>query len=367
MKRNKAAIWIFFAVLCIFPLSASARATAAETAGDLNGDGVLSAADAAQFLRDFPSGKITVGSRQDCDLTGNGVFSGNDARAMLLYAAGGIPDPAAFRERVSSGLCSERLFDRFYYFGTKSDSNGGYHSENVSVTISSGETESSNYFLADIYVQDLTCLTTAFSQGTFSGSAATVREMFDSVEGGIVAMNGDYYSLHYYGPVIRNGVVYVDRVSRDWDLAVLLTSGELLTYPYRTLTKDALAEMSVYQTWVFGPALLDDEGHAKTKFRSAVQTTNPRSVLGYFEPGHYAFLVVDGRTKASEGLTMEQLSQLCEDLGFLRAYNLDGGRSSILISTDGFVNDPYRGGRTSSDIVAVRELPEPEQQTTDIE
>jgi exopolysaccharide biosynthesis protein len=157
--------------------------------------------------------------------------------------------------------------------------------------------------------------------------------------------------------VVRNGTTYVDHVSRDWDLAVLLNSGELRTYDYRVLTKEALADMGVYQTWVFGPSLLDEAEHAKTKFRSAVQAANPRSVLGYYEPGHYAFLVVDGRTKESKGVTMQELSQLCETLGFARAYNLDGGRSSVLISTQGFVNNPYRGGRTSSDIVAIRELP----------
>lgn len=360
MNRNKAAIGAGIVLLCIVAIFLPSRASALGTKSARLGGEAISAAGAARFLRDFPAGRITVGARPDLDLTANQVFSGSDARAMLLYAVGGIPDLEAFQERVSTGLCSERLFDRFCYTGTKQDESGNYRSENVSVTVSSGETENSNYFLADVYVQDLACLTTAFSQGEFTGSAAAVQEMFDSVEGAIVAMNGDYYTQHYYGPVVRNGVTYVDHVTRDWDIAVLLTNGELYTYDYRVLTKETLALMSVYQTWVFGPALLDEDGHAKTKFRSAVQAANPRSVLGYFEPGHYAFLVVDGRTKESKGLTMEELSQLCEELGFARAYNLDGGRSSVLISAGGFINEPYRGGRTSSDIVAVRELPSAE-------
>ncbi len=354
MKRDHSAIRLLAALLCALTLGIPASALAAATPA---GSDVFSAAAAARFLRDFRFGAITVASRPDLDLTDNDVFSGGDARAMLLYAVGSIPDLKAFQARVSTGLCSERLMDRFSYTDVKTEPNGGYRSENVSVAFSSGETGDSRYVLADICVQDLSCLVTAFSQGEFSGSAATVQQMFDSVDGGIVAMNGDYYTQHYYGPVVRNGEVYVDHVSRDWDLAVLLASGELRTYDYRKLTKEALESMDVYQTWVFGPSLLDEAGHAKTKFRSAVQAENPRSVLGYFEPGHYAFLVVDGRTKESKGLTMEELSQLCEELGFARAYNLDGGRSSVMVSTQGFVNDPYRGGRTSSDIVAIRELP----------
>ena len=347
-------IRVFLAALCVLALGIPASAVAA---GQPVETGAFSAAKAAQFLRDFRSGAITVASRPDLDLTDNDIFSSGDARAMLLYAVGSIPDLKAFQARVSTGLCSEQLMDRFSYTGVKTELNGGYRSENVAVTVYSGETENSHYYVADICVQDLACLVTAFSQGEFTGSAATVQQMFDSVEGGIVAMNGDYYTQHYYGPVIRNGETYVDHVSRDWDLAVLLTSGELKTYNYRVLTKDALASISVYQTWVFGPSLLDEAGHAKTEFRSAVQAANPRSVLGYYEPGHYAFLTVDGRTKESKGVTMQELSQLCEELGFARAYNLDGGRSSVLLGVNGFINDPYRGGRTSSDIVAIRELP----------
>ena len=342
------------AMLCALALGIPASAGAA---GEPVQTDVFSAAAAARFLRDFPSGTITIASRPDLDLTGNGVFGAGDVRAMLLYAVGGIPDFEAFQARVSTGLCSERLLDRFSYSGVQTEPNGGYRSENVAVTISSGETENSHYYVADICVQDLACLVTAFSQGEFGGAAAAMKEMFGTVDGGIVAMNGDYYTQHFYGPIIRNGETYVDHVTRDWDLAVLLINGELRTYDYRKLTKEALASMSVYQTWVFGPSLLDEEGHAKTEFRSAVQAANPRSALGYYEPGHYAFLVVDGRTKESKGVTMQELSQLCESLGFARAYNLDGGRSSILIGTNGFINEPYRGGRTSSDIIAIRELP----------
>lgn len=358
MKRNNTIFYALFAVFCIISFVVPAQAAQPAPVCDLNGDGELSASDAAVLLRGHSSGKINEFTNSDCDFTGNGQIDQNDARAMLLYVAGGIPDPVKFRERVSSGLCDERLFDRFCYTGIVNDQSGNYRSKNVSIAISSGEWEKSDYYLADIYLQDITCFVTAFSQGEFRGSTASVRDMFDSVDGGIIAMNGDFYSLHVYGPVIRNGIVYAGYVTRNWDIAVLLTNGELLTYDYRTLTKEALAGMSAYQTWVFGPSLLDEEGHAKEEFHSAVQPANPRSVLGYFEPGHYALLTIDGRSKESKGLTMVQLAQLCENLGFSRAYNLDGGRSSILLSKNGSINNPYKDGRPSSDIIAVRELPE---------
>ena len=140
--------------------------------------------------------------------------------------------------------------------------------------------------------------------------------------------------------------------------AVLQSDGVLMTYDHNTLTKDALAAMNAYQTWVFGPALLDENGQPKTKFQSRVQPENPRTALGYYEPGHYAFITVDGRSGASAGMTMTQLSQLCADLGMTRAYNMDGGQSSVLLARDGVLNVPFRDGRSVSDILAIRELPQ---------
>jgi hypothetical protein len=336
-----------------------ARAETAPGLGDLNGDGVLSAADAAMILRLSGTDALTADERPDCDFTQNGTIDATDARAALLFASGGIDDMVKFSERVASGLCDETLFDRFCYTGVQDDQNGNYKSRNVSVTILSGRIFDSDYYLADIYVQDITCIANVFSQGEFLGKAEAVEDMFDRCENGIVGVNGDFYSLHVYGPVVRNGVMYADSVTEKWDIAVLRVNGELATFGYGELTPETLTELDPYQTWVFGPSLLDAQGHAKTQFRSGVNPANPRTVLGYYEPGHYALMVVDGRRQASEGLTLEELSGLCEELGFAAAYNLDGGRSSVMVSKSGAIDEPYLGGRSCSDCIVVRELPLP--------
>ncbi len=357
MKKRTATL-ITIGLFIVLFMAAPSAAEEAPFCGDLTGDGITSAADAAAMLRGLAFGRLSADDRPDLDFTYNGEIDGMDARAALLYACGGIESLVDFGERVASGLCDESLFDHFSYTGIRDDGEGNYKSDTVSVTISSGRVETSNYHLADIYVQDIACMQTAFSGGVYRGGTATVRKMFDATSGAVIAMNGDYYTQHYYGPIIRNGITYSDRINRSWDIAVLLTNGELLTYNYRELTTEILEGLEVYQSWVFGPALLDAEGHAKTKFRSAVTTANPRSVIGYYEPGHYAFLAVDGRSSKSKGLTMSQLSQLCEDLGFAAAYNLDGGQSSVLLSQDGPINVPYRDGRPISDVLVVCDLQE---------
>lgn len=355
MKKLIHTLFLLLLMGAMLALCPGASAQEAPAYGDLTGDGEICAADAAALLRGIAANQLSEYTRPDLDLTKNGTIDETDARAALLYACGGIEDMIAFGERVSSGLCSERLFDRFSYTGMRDDGNGNYKSENVVVSISHGRFQTSNYSLAEVYIQDISYLTTAFGGEKFNGGTGTVKKMFESVPDAVAALNGDFYSLHDYGPLVRNGEVYRDRINKNWDIALLLTNGELMTYVYRTLTDETYAGMQVYQSWVFGPALLDEQGHAKEKFRSALQEANPRSVLGYYEPGHYAFLAVDGRTKKSKGLTMQELSQLCAELGLARAYNLDGGQSSVLLSKNGPINNPVRDGRPISDIIAIRD------------
>lgn len=350
MRARHTLLWAL--ALMLVCAASSARADGGAL-GDVDGDGTVSAADAAQILRRCGGGEGDAWALPEADLTQNGVLDGTDARVALWQACGAIPDPVKFLERISSGLCDEALFDRFCYNGVISDKAGNYRSRDVSVTIYSGRAFESSYSLADIYVQDIACIRNSFSGGKYDGGTASMEELFRQCPGAVVAINGDYYTQHFNGPIVRDGVVYEDRVQRDWDIAALLTSGELFTYEHRALTKEAFAALNVYQTWVFGPALLDEDGKAKTSFRSNVQAENPRSVIGYFEPGHYGMLAVDGRTSASRGMTMQELSQLCEQLGFVRAYNLDGGRSSMLLTESGPLGEPYRGGRGVSDAIVV--------------
>lgn len=327
-----------------------------ETPGDCDGDGTVSAADAAALLRSLSGKKpLDAHTAAAADLTRNGETNDVDVRAALFFATGQIGDPVKFVERVSTGLCGEALFDRFYYAGVYDDGAGNYRSPNVSVSLERRTYLDSVYFFADVYVQDVRCLATAFADGRYRGGNDRVENMARENDA-IIAVNGDFYSQRNLGPLIRNGETYNARVSQNLDICVLTLSGELCAFPYRTLTAETLEALGAYQSWVFGPSLLDENGRAKTVFRSAVTAANPRTVIGYYAPGHYCLLAVDGRQgKYSRGLNMEELSALCESLGLVAAYNLDGGQSTVMATRYGTVNRPAGSGRALSDIVYVRE------------
>ena len=108
-------------------------------------------------------------------------------------------------------------------------------------------------------------------------------------------------------------------------------------------------------------SLLDENGKAMTKFNTNVGPANPRSVIGYYEPGHYCLVQVDGRRtesrlekgKINVGMTMKQTSALMEQLGCAAAYNLDGGQSSVLWYNSENLSNPYNGGRNVMDAVLI--------------
>ena len=74
------------------------------------------------------------------------------------------------------------------------------------------------------------------------------------------------------------------------------------------------------------------------------------------EPGHYLFVVIDGRQKHySDGMTLKGTAELAQRLGCRLAYNLDGGETSQMSFMGERVNHPYDNGRRTSDIICITE------------
>ena len=113
-----------------------------------------------------------------------------------------------------------------------------------------------------------------------------------------------------------------------------------------------------WQSWVFGPSLLDEAGKAKTDFITwdYIRESHPRTAIGYYEPGHYCLLVVDGRQKDySRGMFLTELSKLFESLGCKAAYNLDGGHCSFMFKDGVVVGHPYKPTKDVSDGILICE------------
>lgn len=216
-----------------------------------------------------------------------------------------------------------------------------------------------SYVLADIYVGDITCFRTAFAKDTYGiGYSEKLSDMSSKMKS-VLAVNGDSYSNNRHrdnGTIIRNGVVYRSEQT-DMETCVLNWDGTMDIYNPDQMDIQQLIEKGAYQSWIFGPSLLDENGKAKKSFRtwSYISQSHPRTALGYYEPGHYCLLLVDGRQKDSRGMFLNEMAKIFEDLGCRAAYNLDGGHCSFMTFEDKTANHPYKPEHEVSDGIFICE------------
>lgn len=227
-----------------------------------------------------------------------------------------------------------------------------YRSEHIAITISKERVDQADVTIADIYVTSVQYLRRAFSAGAWRKPADRVSSIALS-NNAILAISGDYASLLDAGLVAANGEIYRKSDNKARDNCLIYTDGRMVTYPRRAMKSAEMMTDDLWHSFLFGPRLLDDDGQPFPKFDSKVGVANPRSVIGYYAPGHYCFVLVDGRSSQSKGLAMTPLSRFMSELGCKQAYNLDGGQSAMMYFRGEIITEPYNGGRKISDIVYI--------------
>jgi len=216
-----------------------------------------------------------------------------------------------------------------------------------------------SYVLADIYIGDITCFQTAFAQDTYGAGYSEKLSGMSQRMRSILAVNGDSYSNNRHknnGTIIRNGVVYRDRQT-DAETCVLNWDGTMDIYAPNKVDMQSLVEKGAYQSWIFGPSLLDDNGKAKSMFLTwdYIRESHPRTAIGYYEPGHYCLLLVDGRQDSARGMFLEEMAKVFEKLGCKAAYNLDGGYCSFMTFNGSVANHPYKPEHEIADGIFITE------------
>ena len=234
-----------------------------------------------------------------------------------------------------------------------------YKSSSVSISIESRTIDETygkrvSVHVADIHVRDVTSIRTEAAQGDFGTRYTRLVRDIAADAGALLAIDGDTYTHVKKSFVIRNGVLYRDTPIENTDLCVLYRDGRMETPKWGTFDAQEIIDAEPWQVWGFGPALLDENGKSM-EIKHELMAHNPRAAIGYYEPGHYCFVIVDGRGE-SVGMTLSSLSRFMEDLGCRAAYNLDGGSSAQMYWNGEIISDPCSEGRVISDIIYI--LPE---------
>jgi exopolysaccharide biosynthesis protein len=235
-----------------------------------------------------------------------------------------------------------------------------YKDEKIQIELYKIRQFETDIYIADIHLASAEYLRTAFAQGKYGRNIRARTSETAAENKAILAINGDYYGARDQGFVLRNGLLYRDtaRSSGNDDALLINRDGSFAIINERKISVQSLAA-DAWQILTFGPALLN-QGLIPDNLVNSVpiaKLPNPRAALGQVAPFHYLFIVADGRTSKSRGLTLPQLAQMFLDLDCRVAYNLDGGGSATMWFSGQLINKPADGNTTSerkvSDIVYI--------------
>lgn len=238
--------------------------------------------------------------------------------------------------------------------GTSSTSSGtviGTYSDSKSkITVTQYRAYDSNIYVADVEVTDGTSILSAFANNTYGRNITDTTSDMAEENNAVLAINGDYYGARQSGYVIRNGVVYRNQGNNGEDM-VISKDGSLSFISESDTTTDSLIQKQAWQVLSFGPVLVEDGQIAVTENDEVgmAMASNPRTAIGTVAKNHYLFVVSDGRTSESAGLSLYELANFMKSLGATNVYNLDGGGSSTMVFQGEVVNNPTTNGNKISE------------------
>lgn len=237
-----------------------------------------------------------------------------------------------------------------------------YSDDNITISLTEYREYDTSIYVADVQVSSPEYLKTALAQNAYGRNVTEKTSEMAEDNHAILAINGDYYGAQESGYVIRNGVIYRDTASDGQEDLVIYQDGSFDIIQEDEITAQELVDSGAQQVLSFGPALLENSTISVSQSDEVgkAKASNPRTAIGMIDDLHYVFVVSDGRTSESTGLSLYQMAEFMQNLGVETAYNLDGGGSSTMYFNGEVVNNPTTNGsrieeRSVSDIVYIGE------------
>ena len=207
-----------------------------------------------------------------------------------------------------------------------------YSDENIQIKVTEYRENDTTIHVADITLSSAEYLKTALAKGSYGRNVTEkTSEMAEDVNA-ILAINGDYYGAQESGYVIRDGVIYRDTKESGQEDLVIYEDGTMEIISEDDVTAEELLQKGAKEVLSFGPALVENSEVSVTENDEVgkAMASNPRTAIGVIDDLHYVFVVADGRTTESAGLSLLELAEFMTSLGVKTAYNLDGGGSSTM-------------------------------------
>lgn len=191
------------------------------------------------------------------------------------------------------------------------------------------------------------------SDGKFgSGKLYKATEMAAGVNA-VTASNGDYYAYRGYGNLVYNGEVKMAE-NRYLDTCYVDRNGDLILLDFNTIyekkdIQEFVEENGIRFSLAFGPILVED-GKVTAKYYYPLGETDDlysRAALCQIGPLHYMLVTVNRK-----GRNVLRFAEHLQEMGVEKAYALDGGQTSTIVSGNQLMNPmDYGGERETSDII----------------
>lgn len=253
----------------------------------------------------------------------------------ILPASGPAPYPP-----VESALSTDQM---------------SYDDGTMKVRIETSTAFDTKIYYVHVDITDPSQLRTALS-AQFPAKALRPVDLMAAENRAVLAINGDFFSYHQSGFVVRNGEVLRRRPRKERDTLIIDDKGDFtIIAPTSQAALDAYAG-TVRDAFCFGPGLIINglvqtfDAHEKV----SCDANNPaqRIAIGQKGPLSYLIVATEGPQQAGmRGVNLKEFTQLLLDTGVPNFYNLDGGSSVTIMLCGNRINAPETKNRYVGDII----------------
>ena len=222
-----------------------------------------------------------------------------------------------------------------------------YVSDNMIVTISSGNIDGMVYKLAHVIINSPLQIKGGLSNDVYGGTRETPTSASQR-QNWIIGINASVFDYDtggldtsVVGAIIKNHEVMEDSGAVTTGQEILLLDDGVIMTPDANVEIDKLREMySVKDSFGSRDVVLIAGGMRMNE--DIVSDSIPRTAIGMVRPGEY-YLLVASSDGYSGGGTYYQVRELLWSVGCVYAKCLDGGSSSSMVFNGNLVNTPASG------------------------
>lgn len=229
-----------------------------------------------------------------------------------------------------------------------------YNSPTMKITLENIKRENPNINMWEVNIK---LKSASQIKSAFAGEKFTLKDKEKTSEiakrhDAVLAINGAAYGFNEKGFVIRDKIIYRD-TSLDVGPLIIKDNGDFEIFNHGEKTAEEMIDLGAMHVYDFGPDLIKNgviSDYGNTWYRNG---KDPRTVIGQKGPLEYVILVIDGRCKESEGMTLYDAAIELKTRDCYYGYNLDGGGSTTLYFQGKVLNKPsdFMGERKISDIL----------------